>query len=119
MGLCRDEKEDLLSRLDGARPASLSSSRAAPAAAGRVRGGPRAPAAAAGRRGAGRVGLVRCLPLQCELRELEELEATVRGEEPVHVLADDAANPAAGSSRSIPLLRCSGPAAGAFRLISL
>ena len=39
--------------------------------------------------------MVRYELLQCELRELEELEATVRGEEPIHEVVDDAANPAA------------------------
>ena len=95
MGLCRDEKEDLLSRLDGARPASprpqerplrpLDASVVVPARL-RPRPGGAAPAGS---------GLVRYELLQCELRELEELEATVRGEEPIHEVVDDAANPAA------------------------
>ena len=95
MGLCRDEKEDLLSRLDGARPASprpqerplrpLDASVVVPARL-RPRPGGAAPAGS---------GLVRYELLQCELRELEELEASVRGEEPTHEIVDDAANPAA------------------------
>ena len=93
MGLCRDEKEDLLSRLDGARPASprgelrrpLDASVVVPARL-RPRPGGAAPAGS---------GLVRYELLQCELRELEELEAPVRGEEPTHEIVDDAANPAA------------------------
>ena len=93
MGLCRDEKEDLLSRLDAARPASprgelrrpLDASVVVPARL-RPRPGGAAPAGS---------GLVRYELLQCELRELEELEASVRGEEPSTEILDDAANPAA------------------------
>jgi len=93
MGLCRDEKEDLLSRLDGARPASprgelrrpLDASVVVPARL-RPRPGGAAPAGS---------GLVRYELLQCELRELDELEASMRGEEPSTEIVDDAANPAA------------------------
>ena len=82
MGLCRDEKEDLLSRLDGARPASprpqerplrpLDASVVVPARL-RPRPGGAAPAGS---------GLVRYELLQCEMRELEELEASVLGYQP-------------------------------------
>ncbi|CAH0380033.1 unnamed protein product [Pelagomonas calceolata] len=93
MGLCRDEKEDLLSRLDGARPASprgelrrpLDASVVVPARL-RPRPGGAAPAGS---------GLVRYELLQCEMRELEELEASVLGYQPTHQIIDDAANPAA------------------------